>query len=101
MGGLRWKGSVARRLGTHMRPIHEDEEYLDPTTPGFVQDGERFDRPVRRRGFPKAIRSVAAVIVAAMLIAAGTPLGWVSVATAILMLLIWINIGKSDHDDTI
>jgi len=71
-----------------MEPLHEDEPYLDPNVPGFVEDGERFERP-------------AAVMVAAMLFAAGTPLSWVSVLTAILMLMIWISIGNQDHDDTI
>jgi hypothetical protein len=36
-----------------------------------------------------------------MLFAAGTPISWVTVVTAILMALIWINIGSRDHDDTI
>ncbi|RLE13933.1 MAG: hypothetical protein DRJ28_06555 [Actinobacteria bacterium] len=84
-----------------MEPLHEDEPYLDPNVPGFVEDGERFERPVRRRSFTKGVRSVAAVMVAAMLFAAGTPLSWVSVLTAILMLMIWISIGNQDHDDTI
>lgn len=84
-----------------MEPMHDDEPYLDPSVPGFVEDGERFDRPVRRRTFTRAVRSVAAVLLAAMLFAAGTPLSWVSVVTAILMLLIWISIGSQDHDDTI
>jgi len=90
-----------RRLDGVMEPLHEDEPYLDPNVPGFVEDGERFERPVRRRSFTKGVRSVAAVMVAAMLFAAGTPLSWVSVLTAILMLMIWISIGNQDHDDTI
>jgi hypothetical protein len=36
-----------------------------------------------------------------MLFAAGTPISWVSVVTAILMALIWMNIGSGGHDDTI
>jgi len=88
-------------LGIGMEPLQEDEPYLDSSVPGFVEDGERFERPVHRRGFTKAVRSVAAVVLAAMLFAAGTPLSWVSIVTAILMLLIWINIGSRDHDDTI
>jgi len=84
-----------------MEPVHEDEPYLDPTIPGFVEDGDRFDTPVRRRIWSKGVRSVAAIVLAGMLFAAGTPISWVSVVTAILMGLIWINIGKNDHDDTI
>jgi hypothetical protein len=89
------------RLERAMEPPPEDEPYLDPSVPGFVEDGERFDRPVRKRNFTKGVRSVAAVMVSAMLFAAGTPLSWVSVLTAILMLMIWISIGNQDHDDTI
>jgi hypothetical protein len=84
-----------------MEPIHEEEPYLDPTVPGFVEDGERFETPVRRRVWGKGMQSVAAVVLASMLFAAGTPLSWVSVVTAILMGLIWLNIGSRDHDDTI
>lgn len=91
----------ARRLDRAMEPLHEDEPYLDPSVPGFVEDGERFDRPVRRRILTKGVRSVAAVVLAGMLFAAGTPLSWVTIVTAILMLMIWINMGSSDHDDTI
>ncbi|GMQ94495.1 MAG: hypothetical protein BMS9Abin12_1988 [Acidimicrobiia bacterium] len=90
-----------RMLGAGMEPLQEDEPYLDPNVPGFVEDGERFERPVPKRSFTKAVRSIAAVVLAAMLFAAGTPLSWVSIVTAILMLLIWINIGSRDHDDTI
>ena len=79
----------------------EDEPYLDPDDPEFVEDGDRYDKPVPPRRFTKAVRSVAAVMVAGMLFAAGTPVSWVSVATAILMLLIWIDIGSTNHDDTI
>ncbi|MDK1017779.1 MAG: hypothetical protein QGD89_00005 [Actinomycetota bacterium] len=84
-----------------MQPFDEDEPYLDRSAPGFVEDGERFERPVGRRVFRRGVRSVAAVVVASMLFAAGTPLSWVTVVTAILMLLIWINIGSHNHDDTI
>jgi hypothetical protein len=84
-----------------MEPTNNDEPYLDSTVPGFVEDGERFETPVRRRVWGKGVRSVAAVLLASMLFAAGTPLSWVSVLTAILMGLIWINIGSRDHDDTI
>lgn len=79
----------------------EDEAYLDETSPGYVEDGERYDRPVPHRAFTKAARSIAAVLVSAMLFAAGTPLSWVTVLTAILMLLIWIDIQSKNHDDTI
>lgn len=91
----------ARMLFIQMEPDEEDEPYLDPHVPGFVEDGERFEEPVRVRRSTKAVRSVAAVILASMLFAAGTPLSWVTVVTAILMLLIWLNMGPSDHDDTI
>jgi len=84
-----------------MDPLQEDESYLDPSVPGFVEDGDRFETPVRRRMWSKGIRSVAAVLLASMLFAAGTPISWVTVVTAVLMALIWINIGSRDHDDTI
>jgi hypothetical protein len=89
------------RLGWTMDPLQDDQSYLDPHVPGFVEDGERFEIPVRRRMWGKGVRSVAAIILASMLFAAGTPISWVSVVTAILMALIWINIGSGDHDDTI
>ncbi|MEN8239594.1 MAG: hypothetical protein ABFR53_10370 [Actinomycetota bacterium] len=79
----------------------DDAPYLDSNDPDFVQGGEEFDKPVPRRRFTKAVRSVAAVVVASMLFAAGTPISWVSIATAIVMLLIWFDIGRTDHDDTI
>jgi hypothetical protein len=88
-------------LTVMMEPLQEDDSYLDPTVPGFVEDGDRFETPVRRRMWSKGIRSVAAVLLASMLFAAGTPISWVTVVTAILMALIWINIGSRDHDDTI
>ncbi len=84
-----------------MEPLHDEEPYLDSSLPGFVEDGDRFDRPISRGRFTKAIRTVSAVVLAGMLVAAGTPLSWVSVVTAILMLLIWINIDRNDHGDTI
>jgi hypothetical protein len=79
----------------------QDEPYLDPENPEFIEDGDRYDKPVPRRKFTKAVRSVAAVVVASMLFAAGTPVSWVSIATAIVMLLIWLDIGRTNHDDTI
>ena len=79
----------------------QDELYLDPENPEFIEDGDRYDKPVPRRKFTKAVRSVAAVVVASMLFAAGTPVSWVSIATAIVMLLIWLDIGRTNHDDTI
>jgi hypothetical protein len=88
-------------LTVMMEPLHEDDSYLDPSVPGFVEDGDRFETPVRRRMWSRGIRSVAAVLLASMLFAAGTPISWVTVVTAILMALIWINIGSRDHDDTI
>ncbi len=79
----------------------DDDPYLDPDDPDFVHGGDEFDKPIPRRPFSKAVRSVAAVVVASMLFAAGTPVSWVSIATAIVMLLIWIDIGRTNHDDTI
>ena len=82
------------------QPADEDP-CLDPNDPDFVQGGDEFDKPIPRRRFTKAVRSVAAVVVASMLFAAGTPVSWVSIATAIVMLLIWLDIGRTNHDDTI
>ena len=79
----------------------DEDPYLNPNDPDFVQDGDEFDKPVPRRRFTKAVRSVAAVVVASMLFAAGTPVSWVSIATAVVMLLIWLDIGRTNHDDTI
>lgn len=68
----------------------------------FVDDGERFDHPVPRRPVRRGIRTTAALVLAAMLFAAGTPLSWVSVLTAVLMLMIWLDFGarrrKDDND---
>jgi hypothetical protein len=66
-----------------------------------VEDGDRFDHPVPRRKVRRGIRTAAALVLAAMLFAAGTPISWVGILTAILMLMIWIDIGSRDHDDTI
>ncbi len=79
----------------------EDDSYLDDSEPEFVDDGDRYDKPVPRRPFRKAMRTVAAVLVSAMLFAAGTPLSWVTVLTAFLMFMIWIDIRSNNHDDTI
>jgi len=84
-----------------MDPHEHDEPYRDESDPNFIEDGDRYDRPIPARRFTKAMRSGAAVIVAAMMFAAGTPLSWVSILTAFLMLMIWIDIRSSDHDDTI
>jgi hypothetical protein len=84
-----------------MEPFDDDEPYLDPDNPDRVEDGDRYDRPVPKRRATKAVRSVAAVVVASMLFAAGTPVSWLSIVTAIVMLLIWLDIGRTDHDDTI
>lgn len=69
----------------------------------FVEDGERFDHPVPRRPVRRGLRTVAAFVLAAMLFAAGTPLSWVTILTAGLMLLIWIDLGRrtDDEDDII
>ncbi len=83
------------------RMDNDDPSFGDE--PDFVEDGERFDRPVPDRRLQKVVRSVAALVLASMLAAAGTPISWVSIATAILMLLIWLEIGrpKSKDDDLI
>lgn len=71
----------------------------------YVDDGERFDHPVPRRPVRRGLRTVAALVLAAMLFAAGTPLSWVTVLTAILMLMIWLDIGsrrgRGDDEDVI
>ena len=67
----------------------------------YVDDGERFDHPIPRRPVRRGVRTVAALVLAAMLFAAGTPLSWVTVLTAILMLMIWIDWGtrRPNEDD--
>lgn len=70
----------------------------------YVDDGEQFDHPVPRRPIRRGVRTVAALVLAAMLFAAGTPLSWVTVLTAILMLMIWIDWGsrrRNEDDDWI
>lgn len=67
----------------------------------FVEDGERFDHPVPRRPVRRGLRTVAALVLAAMLFAAGTPLSWVGVLTAVLMFLIWLDLGKRSNDDDV
>jgi hypothetical protein len=84
-----------------MQDDPQDDPYLDSDNPEFIEDGDQYDKPIPPRRFTKAVRSVAAVVVAGMLFAAGTPLSWVSVVTAILMLLIWIDMSRTKHDDTI
>jgi len=81
----------------------EDEEFhSDADLPGYVEDGDRFDRPTPNKRVRKIFRTVAALVLASMLAAAGTPISWVTVATAILMFLIWVEIGRrpnrDDHD---
>lgn len=80
------------------------DPYLDDSAPGFVNDGERFDTPLPQRRFRKTVRTIAALVLSGMLFAAGTPLSWVSVVTAILMFLIWTEIWSTrstDQDDVI
>jgi len=80
------------------------DPYLDDSAPGFVNDGERFDKPPPQRRFRKTVRTIAALVLSGMLFAAGTPLSWVSVVTAILMFLIWTELWSSrstDRDDVI
>ena len=84
-----------------MDPYEEIEPHLDEDAPDFVEDGDRFDMPVPSRRVTKVIRSVAAILVSAMLFAAGTPISWVTVLTAFLMFMIWIDIRSRNHDDTI
>ncbi len=79
----------------HVEPYHDED------APEFVEDGDRFDRPVPNRRVTKVIRSVAAVLVSAMLFAAGTPISWVTVLTTILMIMIWLDLWSRNHDDTI
>lgn len=67
----------------------------------YVEDGDRFDHPIPKKTFSKGVKSVAAVVLAAMLFAAGTPLSWVGIGTAILMLIIWIDLGTRNHDDVL
>lgn len=86
---------------------HDDlfeEPYLDNQLPGYVPDGDRFDRPVPRRRVQKVVRTIAAFVLASMLAAAGTPLSWVSIATAALMIAIWTelwSINTSGEDEVI
>ena len=84
--------------------MDHDEGHLDESVPGFVEDGDRFDRPVPSRRLQKTVQTVAALVLAAMLFAAGTPVSWVSVVTAILMFLIWTELWSNrsnDRDDVI
>ena len=67
----------------------------------IVEDGDRFDHPVPRRPVRRGLQTVAALVLAAMLFAAGTPISWVTILTAILMLIIWIDIGRRDKDDDV
>lgn len=84
-----------------MDPDEEFQPHIEEGDPDFVEDGDRFDRPVPDRRVTKIVRSVAAVLVSAMLFAAGTPLSWVTVLTTILMIMIWLDIWSRNHDDTI
>ncbi|MCB1247540.1 MAG: hypothetical protein KDB69_09760 [Acidimicrobiia bacterium] len=80
-----------------------DEPYLDESMPGYVPDGERFDRPVPSRRIRKIVQSIAAIVLASMLAAAGTPVSWVAIGTGVLMLLIWTELStrRDDTDDVI
>ncbi|KAA3638482.1 MAG: hypothetical protein DWP92_06055 [Armatimonadetes bacterium] len=81
-----------------------EDPYLDDDIPGYVEDGDRFDRPVPNRRVQKIIRTIAALVLASMLAAAGTPISWVSIATAALMFLIWTELWSPqnrDKDDVI
>jgi hypothetical protein len=59
-----------------MKHGSHDCPYLDPDNPKFVEDGDRYDKPVPQHRFTKAVRSVAVVVAANMLFAAGTPVSW-------------------------
>ncbi len=81
-----------------------EDPYLDDDIPGYVEDGDRFDRPIPSRRAQKIVRTIAAFVLASMLAAAGTPISWVSIATAVLMFLIWTEIWSPrtrDKDDVI
>jgi hypothetical protein len=80
------------------------DTHRDERIPGFVEDGDRFDRPVPNRRVQKIVRSIAALVLASMLAAAGTPLSWVSITTTLLMILIWTELWSKtfrDDDDVI
>ena len=84
--------------------MENNDPYLDDSTPGFVNDGDRFDTPLPRRRFRKTVRTIAALVLSGMLFAAGTPISWVSVVTAILMFLIWTELWSTrsrERDDVI
>jgi len=84
--------------------VDDYDPYLDDSTPGFVNDGDRFDAPPPRRRFRKTIRTIAALVLSGMLFAAGTPISWVTVVAAILMFLIWTEMWSSrstERDDVI
>ena len=88
----------------HEEPISHEAPEFDESLPGYVADGDRVDRPVPDKRVQKVLRTIAALVLASMLAAAGTPLSWVSVATAILMILIWAEIGRTrpkDDDDEV
>jgi len=76
-----------------------DWEPTDRWEDEIIDDGDRFDHPVPRRRVRKGMRTAAAIVLAAMLFAAGTPLSWVGVLTAILMFVIWIDLGSRGDDD--
>jgi hypothetical protein len=88
-------------LDGYLHGMDNEDSDLEQDLPGYVEDGDRFDRPVPNRRLQKIVRTIAALVLASMLAAAGTPISWVSVATAILMILIWVEIGKTrpEHDD--
>ncbi len=82
--------------------MEPEEPYYDDSLPEYVEDGDRFDRPVPNRRAQKVVQSIAAVVLASMLAAAGTPVSWVGIATAILMFLIWTEIWRPrDRDDDV
>lgn len=95
--------TTRRGRGTVVGMVYDDQD-AEENIPGFVEDGDRFDRPVPSRRVQKVIRTVAALVLASMLAAAGTPLSWVSIATAVLMIVIWTELWApwtQDKDDII
>jgi hypothetical protein len=78
--------------GDYLSGMEFDDPYLEDETPGYVEGGDRFDHPLPNRRVQKIVRTIAALLLASMLAAAGTPISFVSVGTAILMFLIWVEL---------
>ena len=63
-----------------------------------VDDGERFDHPVPRRRYRRAIQAIAALLLAVMLFTGG-PAFWIIVLTALCLLSLWFDWGSRNRDD--